>query len=153
MPTALGSELSIYRKNKYWGASLEGSVYLPVTVNRTQWQAEAQLTQFAFGGSLQFFQPMGSTMTLFESVGSGGWHLGVKGRTAQPLPPREASSIYAYTYVGLGLMAALSDRTALAFRFSVLAPWQQTDIVIRGEVVASAAIPAVIGDLGLRLAL
>ena len=159
LPIALGSELSFYRKSKYWGASLEGSVYLPATVSRSRWQAEAQLTQMALGGSVQLFQPLGNTITLFESVGSGVWHLGVRGATnvrgtsTLNLTGYQRSSTYAYTYLGLGLLAAISDRTSLALRFNVLAPWKQTDIVIHDEVVASVAIPALIGDLGLRLAL
>jgi hypothetical protein len=159
LPIALGSEIGLYRKSQYWGASLEGSVYLPATISRSRWQAEAQLTQLALGGSVQCFQPLGNTITLFESVGSGVWHLGVRGATnvrgtsTLNLTGNQKSSTYAYTYVGVGLLAAITDRTSLAFRFNVLAPWKHVDIVIYDQVVASVAIPALIGDLGLRLAL
>lgn len=151
LPLAPGAELGIYRQQGHWGTSIEGSAYLPLTFTRAAGQAS--LSQWMLGASVQLFQPwLGTAFTVYESLGSGIYRLGVSGTATPPQNSRQSSSTFGYTSLGLGLIATLGDRTGLAFRFSVLAPWKQIDTVIQDEVVASLSFPSFVCDLGLRWA-
>ncbi len=151
MPVTPGGGLGIYRQQGSWGASIEGSAYLPVTVTRTAGQGDLAL--WMLGGSVQLFQPLGRAFTIYESLGCGAFHLDVEGTGAVLDQSRNAASTAVYTYLGLGLIGSTSERTGIAFRFRVLAPWTYSDVIIHDEVVASVAFPTLISDVGLRLAL
>jgi len=149
-PFAPGGELGFYRQQRPWGASVEGSMFVPVTFTRSAGQA--RLSQWRLGASVQLLQPLpGTSVAVYESLGSGISQSHVEGAGTLPQNSRQSSSTFGYTSLGLGLIVPLGDRNGLSFRFNVLAPWKQADIVIQNEVVASLAFPTFTGDLGLRL--
>ena len=151
LPLTPGAELGIYRQQRHWGASINGSTFLPLTFTRAAGQA--RLSQWMLGASFQLFQPLPRTaFTVYESLGSGIYRLDVNGTGTRPQNSRQSSSTFGYTSLGLGLIVALGDRTGLAIGFGVLLPWKPADIAIQDEVVASLSFPVLLCDLGLRLA-
>ena len=150
MPMAPGGEIGFYRQERYWGASAEASVYVPVSAAFSD--TRITVGQWMIGGALQLYQPIGRVVTVFESVGSGIYDLQISASSPRQENDRKPSYAVGYSSTGAGLISNLNDRTALALRLRMVVPWRTADFIVKDEVAARLAFPIVLVDFGLRIA-
>ena len=153
MPIAPGGEVGLFRQERYWGLSAEGSAYLPVEI--AFGNSSITINQWHVGAHFQLFQPLGSSFRLFESLGGGAYGVSLSGENPSEAMERKPSAVLAYLGAGSGLISDFNERTALSLRLRVLAPLGVADVIVRdasGEkTVAQLRFPIVLGDLGLRV--
>ncbi len=154
LPLASGGEISVFRQERDWGASVEASAYLPV--DASSHGAEIAVNQWLVGASFHLYQPLSSAFKVFESFGSGLYGLSFSGlSTNNQGTGHNVRYVVGYSNLGLGILSEFNERTALALRFRILAPWRVGDVIVRDpfgdNTVAQLKFPVMLGDLGLRV--
>ena len=150
-PGAFGGKLGVLRRFGRWGLGVEGFGFLPNTL--TQGSSQARIGQFLAGATVQLYQPIAPTFSVFESAVSGLYSLNVSGEdSAVPINNRQPHALLGQSSVGLGISWMPAAKVGLTMRTILLVPWALVDVSIASAVAPRVVAPTALSEFGIQFA-
>ena len=151
-PTNLGFNLSVMRRlHPNVNMGLSGALFLPA-VGTIGGPGRANISQAFVGARVALLQHLSKPLTIVEFSEIGLHAVNVSGETNTPYVPRTTHSYAGYSLVGAGANWAVTGTVALIAETGLLLPWKRADVLVVRTVVAEAAGPAMLANLGIQLA-
>jgi hypothetical protein len=151
-PSNVGFTLSGMRHvHQRFRLGLSGTCFAPVVARTMPDEGRAYITQVLIGARLEYLQPLTETITTLGYLETGPHAIFVSSEATSLNTAHRAHSYTGYSMVGLGVNWRTSTAVRLAVETGLLLPWKAADVLVLQAVVAEAARPTLLLNVGIQL--